>query len=88
MPQTQSIIIYRNPYEQQFWESGMIVPLGVSLIVFFVVFLGMSRVLQFVLVNVKVAHNNIGWQRRDKLATYISMAIAFIAFLTTVYWMI
>ena len=31
---TQSIIVYRNPAEAAFWESGMAVPLGGALIVF------------------------------------------------------
>lgn len=32
MNQTQSIILYRNPMEQAFWESGAIVPLLCSII--------------------------------------------------------
>lgn len=32
MNQTQSIIIYRNPMEQQFWESGILFPLLVFMV--------------------------------------------------------
>lgn len=37
MSTTQSIIVYRNPAEAQFWESGMAFPLMVALFVGFVV---------------------------------------------------
>lgn len=36
---TQSIIVYRNPAEVAFWESGMIVPLGGGLGAGFITFL-------------------------------------------------
>jgi hypothetical protein len=32
---TQSIIVYRNPIEATFWESGMVFPLMASLVVGF-----------------------------------------------------
>jgi hypothetical protein len=31
---TQSIIVYRNPVEAIFWQSGIAVPLGTSLLIF------------------------------------------------------
>lgn len=37
MPQTQSIIVYRNPLEQQFWEGNYIIPIGGGILVFFLV---------------------------------------------------
>jgi hypothetical protein len=37
MPQTQSIIVYRNPLEQQFWEGNFIIPIGGGILVFFLV---------------------------------------------------
>lgn len=36
---TQSIIVYRNPIEAAFWESGMLLPLMGGLGVGFIVFL-------------------------------------------------
>lgn len=30
---TQSVIVYRNPIEAAFWESGLLLPLGVGLVV-------------------------------------------------------
>jgi len=45
---TQSIIVYRNPAEAAFWESGIIVPLGGSLATFFFVVLGMMTLLNWV----------------------------------------
>ncbi len=31
---TQSIIVYRNPVEQAFWESNLLIPLGGGLLAF------------------------------------------------------
>jgi flagellar biogenesis protein FliO len=39
---TQSIIIYRSPYEAAFYESGLIVPLCGGLLAFFLVVLSLS----------------------------------------------
>ena len=42
MNQTQSIIVYRTPLEQQMWEAlmnGQLFPIIVGTIVFFIVFL-------------------------------------------------
>lgn len=43
---TQSIIVYRNPVEAAFWESGIIVPLGGALGTGFIVFLLLMWVAQ------------------------------------------
>jgi hypothetical protein len=43
--QTQSIIVYRNPAEQAFWESGMIVPLGAGALMFLFVMMGMDQLI-------------------------------------------
>jgi len=45
MNQTQSIIVYRNPLEQAFWESGLIVPLFMSLVAFVLSFYVITEVL-------------------------------------------
>lgn len=46
MSQTQSVIVYRNPAEAAFWESGMAFPLMASLFVFLVVFLLLNTVFE------------------------------------------
>ena len=43
--QTQSIIVYRNPMEQAFWESGAIIPLFGSGIVFVLVIVAMDKLI-------------------------------------------
>jgi archaellum biogenesis protein FlaJ (TadC family) len=45
---TQSIIVYRNPVEQAFWESGIVVPLGGALATFFLVMVGMMMLFNWV----------------------------------------
>ena len=42
---TQSIIVYNNPMEQAFWESGLIRPLLCGLFVFFVVIIVGEKIL-------------------------------------------
>ena len=44
---TQSIIVYRNPLEQQFWESGALVPVFSGCAVGFVSFLLTYNVLSW-----------------------------------------
>ena len=39
---TQSIIVYRNPMEAAFWESGMAFPLMVGLVLSLAVALGLN----------------------------------------------
>lgn len=39
---TQSIIVYRNPLEQQFWESGMLFPLICGVILSVTVSVGIA----------------------------------------------
>ena len=46
MNQTQSVIVYRNPAEQAFWESGVIIPLGGSLVVFLIVVMSLMRLVE------------------------------------------
>jgi hypothetical protein len=46
MNNTQSIIVYRNPVEQAFWESGDFVPIFSSIIAATVVFLALHALVQ------------------------------------------
>lgn len=43
----QSIIVYRNPMEAAFWESGIVFPMIVSLVVMFVVAFIMMKVIEY-----------------------------------------
>lgn len=63
---TQSIIVYRNPAEQAFWESGIMVPLTGSLLAFMIVFVIMHRAVGYTLqrwlkLGVHSYENEIGW---------------------------
>ena len=68
---TQSIIVYRNPMEQQFWESGMIVPLGAGMLTFLIVTYSLAMAME------KFAWN---WSRRHGAAGgYIAAGAGFLA---------
>jgi hypothetical protein len=43
---TQSIIVYRNPLEQQIWEGGIIFPVIAGVVVFFIVFMTLEKLLR------------------------------------------
>lgn len=57
MSETQTHIVYRNRIEHDFYESGMLVPLGGALIVGFLVFLALCNIFE--------KHMN-RWIRRDR----------------------
>ena len=78
MNTTQSIIIYRNPLEQAFWESGMVFPLMVSLVVFMVVFLSIYKIMEFF----------VSWKvQRSNLYTFVAGALALGAMFLTLWSM-
>lgn len=39
----QSIIVYSNPVQAAFWESGLLIPILVAGVVFILVMLGMTK---------------------------------------------
>lgn len=43
---TQSIIVYRNPAEAAFWESGMAFPLMVGIVLAVVLTIGVDKLAQ------------------------------------------
>jgi hypothetical protein len=51
---TQSIIVYRNPLEQQFWESGMLFPIMIFMIVFIATFLATHKIQEMIFGSWKV----------------------------------
>ena len=75
MNTTHSIIMYRNPLEQQFWESGMAFPLMVAMFVFFVVFLGTYKSMELIFGSWKIQRAN--WP------TFVAGAIACTAAVAT-----
>lgn len=75
---TQSIIVYRNPVEAAFWESGVIVPLGGFLVVGFVVFLLLMWIAE------KVTKR---WQGPNNFVTGAAAVVAICAGLLTFHWL-
>ena len=76
----QSIIVYRNPLEAMLWEglmSGAFFPVIVGVVVFFVVFLIINRVLA----------GRSSYGDRAKYASYVSLALGAIAGVSTIYYM-
>lgn len=73
MNQTHSIIVYRNPVEQAFWESGLIVPLGGCLLTFLLVFV----------LLMKLAGRHATW--RGTKATVIQWAAGLTAAAAAIY---
>lgn len=49
---TQSIIVYRNPAEAAFWESGLAGPLFCGLAVFLIVMLAGMKLVDFARFNI------------------------------------
>lgn len=75
---TQSIIVYRNPVEAAFWESGMIVPLGGGLGVGFIVFLLLMWIAQ------KVSRD---WRGPSNLATGAAAVVSLCVGALTFHWL-
>jgi hypothetical protein len=71
---TQSIIVYRNPIEAAFWEgdgAAMLVPVGLGVIVFFVVFLTL---------NALVVERYTGWNSKYRsYGAYSALAVSALA---------
>ncbi len=65
MNQTQSIIVYRNPLEQAFWEGGLgmenIIPIVAGAIVFIAVFLFIGNLISKILRKYSYQRNRITW---------------------------
>lgn len=72
----QSFIVYRNPLEQMFWESGLIFPLIVSLLFGFAASLLISTAF----------HRNVPLRYR-KYSGLVACCVAFIVIGGTLYFM-
>lgn len=46
MSNIQSIIVYRNPVEAQFWESGMSFPIMVAMVLSLLVAIGVGSIIK------------------------------------------
>ena len=66
---TQSIIVYRNPIEQAFWESGMITPIIFGVVAIVILVCALHALLDH---SFKLAKKST---HRSKLYTYLSNAI-------------
>lgn len=77
---TQSIIVYRNPYEQMMWEgimSGAFFPIIVGVVFFFAMFLTIDRF---------IVKKYFGWRERGTL-TAIALAVSAAAGIALIMYM-
>ena len=56
---TQSIIVYRNPMEQQLWESGYIPPIMLGCICFLVFFVALMKISSMIFGEWKVNSSHV-----------------------------
>jgi hypothetical protein len=68
-----SIIVYRNPIEAAFWESGMLIPIMVGCVAWFAVFLASNQLAE--LLWKQLRKNSRNWQMPVAI-TYGCMALA------------
>lgn len=80
MSNIQSVIVYRNSIEAAFWESGMIFPLFLGLIVALVIVLAVNGVLTLYNRSKRISvFNTPAWQG------YMIVASAIVAMLSTMF---
>lgn len=77
---TQSIIVYRNPVEAAFWESGMAFPLMSGLFVGFIVFVIGATILDKV--TKKSWKKPVWWEASTWALAIASIALAVYVFHT------
>ena len=78
MSTTHSIIVYRNPAEAHFWESGMAFPLMVALFVGFVVALAAGHFYEKMVFRSRKTPDNWG-MFAVAAAAFVSGALVFAA---------
>lgn len=80
MNTTQSIIVYRNPMEQQMWESGAMFPVmsgcAVGFAVFLAVYSGLTRLYRW-----RYGYNG---RINNEAITYAAGAIALVSGIATI----
>jgi len=77
MSQNQSITVYTNPYQRDFYESGMLIPLIGGLAVGFILFLALM----------KLAERMIGSRRVSNLTMGGAAIAALCAGALTLHWL-
>lgn len=75
---TQSIIVYRNPAEAAFWESGMLIPLVGGLGVGFILFLVLMKI------ATKVSRD---WRGPSNFVTGAAAVVSICAGVLTLLWL-
>jgi hypothetical protein len=85
MNQTQSIIVYRNPVEQAFWEgfmnSSAVIPILFGMVAFFVSLIILDKITRMVFRKTKI----VPWRSGYDLPANISLALAAVIGIGTVY---
>lgn len=78
MSTTQSIIVYRSPYEQQFYESGMAFPVLAGCFAFFIAFVVASFIAEKLCnryrVNTRKRHGSF---TINQIAGFVGGGVAF-----------
>ena len=82
---TQSIIVYRNPLEQQFWESGALVPVFSGCAIGFVSFLLTYNVLSW---TYRKLSKKQYYRNSNQYVTYAAGFVATAAGLSTMLFML
>jgi hypothetical protein len=75
--QTQSIIVYRNPLEQQFYESDALFPILAAMASFIIVFLVMRFVFGLISPKISAFRGYRSQDTADKVMLALSGIIAF-----------
>ena len=79
MSTTQSIIVYRNPVEAAFWESGMVSPLIIFLVLFFVIFVPSATIINR-LANQARRRGKISRRWLNTIENYATYAMILVSF--------
>jgi hypothetical protein len=78
--QTQSIIVYRNPMEQAFWEGtmnfGNLIPMLAGMLVFLALVVGLSHIIQ----------KKFGW-RPPQWTQYVMWGVSIAGSIATMKWL-
>lgn len=69
---TQSIIVYRNPLEQAFWESGVFGPICIGGLVFLLAVVGLHKFLDFISPRMKISRFGNVYRNLSNLFMLIS----------------
>lgn len=83
---TQSIIVYRNPAEQAFWESGLLVPISGGIAAGLIAFAITYRATHAI---INRFFKQVSWNKRNQYATNIAAVVGgFVGFPTMMYLVI